>query len=145
MLVLKILSFLLAISYILLSSMFPQYPWENGVLAGYLGEKLFLQIYIVIWILEIIYELIILLRFYYQKKYHCTFSLLFPATFYQLYQYYPPFLLLSQFFCFVVLAAKVIDIIFYLKKVKNDAPSQGIQILLEFLVMISVFIKAFLC
>ena len=33
MLVLKILSFLLAISYILLFPMFPQYPWESGVLA----------------------------------------------------------------------------------------------------------------
>ena len=61
MLVLKILSFLLAISYILLFPMFPQYPWESGVLAEYLGESLFLQIYIVTWILAIIYELIILL------------------------------------------------------------------------------------
>lgn len=68
MLVLKILSFLLAISYILLFPMFPQYPWESGVLAEYLGESLFLQIYIVTWILAIIYELIILLRFYCRKK-----------------------------------------------------------------------------
>ena len=75
MLVLKILSFLLAISYILLFPMFPQYPWESGVLAEYLGESLFLQIYIVTWILAIIYELIILLRFYCRKKYQCTFSI----------------------------------------------------------------------
>ena len=73
MLVLKILSFLLAISYILLFPMFPQYPWESGVLAEYLGESLFLQIYIVIWILAIIYELIILLRFYCRKNINVLF------------------------------------------------------------------------
>lgn len=75
MLVLKILSFLLAISYILLFPMFPQYPWESGVLAEYLGESLFLQIYIVIWILAIIYELIILLRFYCRKNINVLFRL----------------------------------------------------------------------
>lgn len=73
MLVLKILSFLLAISYILLFPMFPQYPWESGVLAEYLGESLFLQIYIVTWILAIIYELIILLRFYCRKNINVLF------------------------------------------------------------------------
>ena len=145
MLVLKILSFLLAISYILLFPMFPQYPWESGVLAEYLGESLFLQIYIVTWILAIIYELIILLRFYCRKKYQCTCSIFLPAAFYQLYQYYPPFPILSQFFCFLVLSVKVIEIIFWHKRVKNNAPNQGIQILLEFLVMTSILITTFFC
>lgn len=101
MLVLKILSFLLAISYILLFPMFPQYPWESGVLAEYLGESLFLQIYIVTWILAIIYELIILLGFYCRKKYHVLFRFFYLPHFIQLYQYYPPFPILSQFFAFL--------------------------------------------
>lgn len=41
MLVLKILSFLLAISYILLFPMFPQYPWESGVLLSNILEKVY--------------------------------------------------------------------------------------------------------
>jgi len=79
------------------------------------------------------------------KKYQCTFSIFLPAAFYQLYQYYPPFPILSQFFCFLVLSVKVIEIIFWHKRVKNNAPNQGIQILLEFLVMTSILITTFLC
>ena len=58
---------------------------------------------------------------------------------------YPPFPILSQFFCFLVLSVKVIEIIFWHKRVKNNAPNQGIQILLEFLVMTSILITTFFC
>lgn len=136
---LKVFTFAIAIIYFISFNKFPASPMEKGLLAGLLDEPRFLQIYIVLWVIVIVYELWIFVQLHRKGRYQVAFSVFVPALFFHLYQYQPPFPLLSKIFCAAVIAFKLVDILCFYHKERNKATKQGgIQIILEIIITLHV-------
>lgn len=139
----RIFALFCAVPYFLLWKWFPQTPNEPGILVNVLSENAFQVLYIMIWIFLIGYELMLFRSLLHTMTYRCTFSIFLPIVFFRLYQYAPPFLILSRVLCGGILLLKAAAIsVFWFKNKKKNGSVIG-QMMAELMVLCSVSLDNF--
>jgi len=139
----RIFALCCAVPYFLLWKWFPQTPNEPGILVNVLSEDAFQVLYIMIWIFLIGYELMMFRSLLHTMTYRCTFSIFLPIVFFRLYQYAPPFPILSSVLCGAVLLFKAVIIsVFFIKNKKKNG-SVISQMIAELIVLCSVSLNNF--